>query len=97
MEALPQRKQPAPTTAPTCASMSARLPIMPLVLTMTLGAVVERISRDLERELEDPAYGVGTMVDPRGGSYAGEALTRDVIVNAMGGIAAALAATLLGI
>jgi len=33
------------------------------ISTLTLGAVVERITTDLERTSEDPDYGVGAVVD----------------------------------
>lgn len=63
--------------------------------TLTLGAIVERISRDLERELEDPDFGVGAVVNPPQPHDSSTA--RELMVNTLAGIGAALAAKGLGV
>jgi hypothetical protein len=65
------------------------------VTTLTLGAVIERISRDLEQALEDPSYGVGAVVTDAGTPPDTTAL-RELVVNTLAGIAAALAAREMG-
>jgi hypothetical protein len=60
------------------------------VKTLTLGAVVERISRDLEQAVEDPAYGVGPVVVGQP-AQPDRAAARELITNALGGIIANLA------
>jgi hypothetical protein len=65
------------------------------ITTLTLGAIVERITRDLERGIEDGAYGVGQVVnDP---ALPTSPMTRELIVNTLAGIAAALGARGLGV
>jgi hypothetical protein len=58
------------------------------ISTLSLGAVVERITTDLERSSEDPSYGVGAVVDPP--DSRSPTVLRDFMVTALGGIAAAL-------
>lgn len=65
------------------------------ISTMNLGEVVERITNDLRRAEEDPAYGVGAVVDPACPPSAPTAL-RDFVVTTAGGIAAALGSRALG-
>lgn len=62
--------------------------------TLTLAGVIERISRDLEAATEDPAYGIAEVTNGpmRSRSHVG----RDLMVNALGGIVAALGAHALG-
>ena len=62
--------------------------------TLTLAGVIERITRDLETAAEDAAYGVGEVVE--GPQPVRDPLIRDLFVNALGGIAAALGAHGLG-
>lgn len=66
------------------------------VRPLTLANAIERISRDLEAVLEDPAYGVGdiTIGAPE---TADHSAMRDLMVNALGGIAAAIAGRAMGI
>lgn len=62
--------------------------------TLTLAGVVERITRDLETASEDPGYGVGQVTaEP---TPTENHVTRDFILNALAGIAAALGARHLG-
>lgn len=56
--------------------------------------MIERITRDLETAAEDAAYGVGEVVE--GPQPVRDPLIRDLFVNALGGIAAALGAHGLG-
>jgi hypothetical protein len=63
--------------------------------TLALSGLVERITRDLELAIEDPNYGVAAVVDAPAAERA--SLIRDLTVNALGGIAAALGARGLGI
>lgn len=64
------------------------------IRTLTLANVIERITRDLENEIEDASYGVSEVTDgppsPKGH------VTRDFMINALAGIAAALGARALG-
>jgi hypothetical protein len=62
--------------------------------TLTLGNVIERITRDLEAATEDKSYGVAEITDEpvAPASHAG----RDFMIQALSGIAAALAAKQLG-
>jgi hypothetical protein len=64
--------------------------------TLTLANIVERISRDVETVAEDSAYGVGEVTNEPIRSNDGHN-TRDFMINALGGIAAALGAKALGI
>lgn len=62
---------------------------------LTLANVVERVTHDLEAAVEDPAYGVGDLVN--GAPVVSDHSTmRDFMVNALGGIAAALGARAMG-
>ncbi len=64
------------------------------IQTLTLGNVVERITRDLLTAAEDSSYGVGEVTDePR--SPVGH-VGRDFVVQALSGVAAALGAKALG-
>ena len=62
--------------------------------TLTLGNVIERITRDLETAAEDSSYGVGEVTEdqPSPVSHVG----RDFMIQALSGIAAALGAKALG-
>jgi hypothetical protein len=62
--------------------------------TLTLANVIERITRDLETVAEDASYGVGEVTDEPSGLESH--ITRDIMINALGGIAAALGAKALG-
>ena len=64
------------------------------VQTLTLGNVIEKITRDLETAAEDKFYGVGQVTDgpPPSASHVG----RDFMIQALSGIAAALGAKALG-
>lgn len=62
--------------------------------TLTLANVIERITRDLEYAIEDSSYGVSEVTG--GPPSTGGHITRDFMVNALAGIAAALAAHTLG-
>jgi hypothetical protein len=59
-----------------------------------LAGVIERITRDLEAASDDPSYGVRVVVDPSARDR--QRLSRDLVVNALSGIAAALGAHALG-
>ena len=63
--------------------------------TLTLANVIERVSRDLESATEDASYGVGELTEPP--SPSDGHIERDLMVNALAGIAAALGARALGI
>jgi hypothetical protein len=63
--------------------------------TLSLPEVIERISRDLERALEDPDYGVALVTRP--GAAGDDNSMRDIVANALGGIIAALGAKALGL
>lgn len=65
------------------------------IMTLTLGEVVERISLDVGRKREDLAYGVGGVVGAQ--DAPARAISRDLVINALGGIISALAARELGI
>jgi len=60
---------------------------------VTLGNAIERISRDLEDQIEDPFYGVGEVTNP---PILESTFGREFMVTALGGIAAALGAKKLG-
>ena len=64
------------------------------IQTLTLGNVIERITRDLETAAEDTSYGVGEVTEeqPSPASHVG----RDFVIQALSGIAAALGAKALG-
>jgi hypothetical protein len=63
--------------------------------TLTLANVIERITRDLENNAEDPSYGINEVTN---GPQASEShIGRDFMINALGGIAAALGARALGV
>ncbi len=57
--------------------------------TLTLANIIERITHDLEQALKDPAYGVGAVTDEPS-APTGTRATRDVAVEALGNIAAAI-------
>ena len=63
--------------------------------SLPLGAVIERISRDLENQIEDPAYGVGAVTNAA--TPADDHTVRDLMINALGGIAAALGSKAIGL
>jgi len=64
----------------------------------TLAGVIERITRDLQRGTEDPAYGVASITRPQTGEGASsaDATARDFMVQALAGVAAALGLKALG-
>jgi hypothetical protein len=64
------------------------------IRTLTLANIIERITRDLENEIEDASYGVGDVTDRRPSRKSH--VTRDFMLNALAGIAAALSAHALG-
>jgi hypothetical protein len=64
------------------------------IQTLTLGNVVERITRDLETAAEDSSYGVSEVTDER--PPAGNHVGRDFMIQALSGIAAALGVKALG-
>lgn len=66
------------------------------VHTLSLPEAIERISRDLESHAEDSAYGIGQLTS-REAAQSDDQFGRDLIANALGGIAAALAAKGLGL
>jgi len=66
------------------------------IRTLTIANIVERITRDLEAALEDPNYGVGDVTDGTPAVRDHRAI-RDFMINALGGIAAALGARAMGI
>ncbi len=65
----------------------------------TLATVVERISRDIEQDNEDSAYGVGSVTNAttRGDNNAVRGPTQDFTIQALAGIATALALKAAGI
>jgi hypothetical protein len=62
--------------------------------TLTLGNVIERITRDLKSSTEDTSYGVGEVTNKIVPSSRN--IGRDFMVQALSGIAAALGAKALG-
>lgn len=62
--------------------------------TLTLGEVIERITRDLETQAENASYGVGEVTN--GTPQEQSSFAREVTVNALGGIIAALGLKALG-
>jgi len=62
---------------------------------LTLANIIERISDDLETDTEDAAYGVADVTKPNKPKESH--VTRDIMVNAVGGIAAAIGAKVLGL
>lgn len=62
--------------------------------TLTIAEVIERITRDLRTGNEDSAYGVGEVTG--GPPPARSTMARDIMVNALGGIGAALGAKAIG-
>ena len=62
--------------------------------TVSLPAVVERLSRELERALHSPSFGVPEL-SGRAGDVA-PAVAREVMSNAFGGIIAAIGMKALG-
>jgi hypothetical protein len=63
--------------------------------TLTLAQVVEKLTRDLVRDLEDPNYGVSAVVAPS--ELSPPSIAREVVASALGGIAAALGVRGLGV
>lgn len=63
--------------------------------TLTLASVIERITRDLETAAEDASYGVSEVTD--GPSRPESHIARDLMINTLSGIAAALGTRALGI
>ena len=62
--------------------------------TLTLANVIERITRDIETRAEDASYGVSEVTD---GPLLPESHNiRDFMINALGGVAAALGVKALG-
>jgi hypothetical protein len=77
-------------------TISGRVPDQGVSSSMlSLGTLIERITRDLETDAEDPLYGVGDLVDPS--TPPQRHVTRDFVVNALSGIAAALGVRALGV
>jgi hypothetical protein len=72
------------------------------VLTLSLPEVIERVTRDVENTLASADFGVGDVTgrsdpdDPRVPSTPAPRATRDVLVNAVGGILAQLGAKAMG-
>lgn len=62
---------------------------------MTVAQVVEAITNDLQRALEDASYGVSAVVTPIGGTEDSD--RKKVMIGALGGLAAALGRKGLGI
>lgn len=65
-------------------------------VSLALPEVIERVSRDIELVLEDPSYGVGTVVDPAE-STGPDSDGKKVMISALGGIVAALGKHAAGI
>lgn len=63
--------------------------------TLTLPQAIERISRDLQANTEDPNYGVAAVTSPE--SAREDGLGTKVMIGALGGIAAAFGKDLLGL
>lgn len=59
--------------------------------TLNLGAVIEKISRDLANAVEDPDWGVSRVVSPDKPEGMVPRLEREAFIKAVAGIAAALA------
>jgi hypothetical protein len=91
---LPARGEP---TVDCASTISGSLTEEGGAQTLTLGEVVERISRDLEAEMEDPAYGVRAVIDPAHPEEEGTTAARDVLVGALAGMATALGKKQLGL
>jgi len=67
------------------------------LVTLGIAEVVERISRDLEQNLEDPMYGVGDIDPTSPASPAASSIMRDLFVTVTGEIVAALAVKSAGL
>lgn len=91
---LPERGEPTIDWASTIAGQVTDQATG--VRTLTLGEIVERMTRDLETSMEDPAYGVNdvTNLSP---PPQGHAATRDFVISALSGIASALGARAMGV
>jgi hypothetical protein len=64
------------------------------IKTLALSEVIERMTRDLETAMEDPAYGVGALTgEPPAEQHTA---TRDFVINALAAIAAELAKRAMG-
>ncbi|MFI2078034.1 hypothetical protein [Streptomyces triculaminicus] len=64
--------------------------------TLTLGEIVERMTRDLEEAMEDPAYGVSGVTNGTP-SPKDHTAARDFVLNALAGIASAIGARAIGV
>ena len=64
------------------------------IQTLTLGNVIERITRDLETDAEDESYGVRDVTDEP--TAPASHASRDFMIQTLSGIAAALAAKQIG-
>jgi hypothetical protein len=64
-------------------------------LTLSLPEVIERISRDIEQALASPDYGISELNDSLDHPITNG--SRDIIINALGGIIAALSSKALGV
>jgi hypothetical protein len=64
--------------------------------SLPLPKVIERITNDLRKDLEDPSYGVGEVTDDRH-DPPGEGPAEKIMVAAIAGIATALGRDVLGI
>ena len=64
-------------------------------VTLALEQIIERISADLEKENEDPMYGVGEVLDAN--ADRAEGFTTRVMIGAIGGMLAAFGKDALGL
>jgi hypothetical protein len=62
--------------------------------TLTLGEIIERVTRDLQTDAQDATYGIGALTNEP--AQERSSFARDLMVNALGGIAAALGLRALG-
>lgn len=60
-----------------------------------MAGVVELISRDLEQQLEDPAFGLGRTIEQAQPRH--ETVVQKVMVSAIGGILAGVAKSQIGL
>lgn len=62
--------------------------------SLTLGEIVQRISDDLEQDIQDAAYGVGAVTSPV--NETGDSTGKKIVIGAIAGIAAAFGKSAMG-
>lgn len=65
--------------------------------SLSLVKIIERVSHDLETGVEDPAYGPGQVTTPDAIPPRSRSAAKDLVIETIGGIAAALGGQALGL